>query len=97
MARIALTPELADDFERILDHLLAHQSQNATTVIESIVEAIGILESNPRIGRMTSGGKRELIIGASRTGHVALYRFIEEADLVVVIGIRAQREAGYAR
>jgi hypothetical protein len=28
-------------------------------------------------------------------GHVALYRYVEEVDLVIVLAIRAQKELGY--
>ncbi|MGH8579450.1 MAG: type II toxin-antitoxin system RelE/ParE family toxin, partial [Gammaproteobacteria bacterium] len=40
---------------------------------------------------------RELVIGRSARGYVALYRYIEQIDTVFVLAIRSQREAGYSR
>jgi hypothetical protein len=37
----------------------------------------------------------ELVIGRGSHGHVALYRYVAEMDLVLVLAIRAPREAGY--
>lgn len=95
MAVVELAPEVGDDFDRILNHLLEHDAADATGRIDEIVDAISVLETNPMIGRPTSGGLRELVIGRDSRGYVALYRFIAEIDTVFVLAIRAQKEAGY--
>jgi toxin ParE1/3/4 len=97
MARIELAPEVCDDFERILDHLLQYETADITRRMRTITEALDILENNPRIGRQTASGMRELIIGSDSRGYIALYRFIAELDTVLVLAIRSQREAGYRR
>jgi len=81
--RIELAPEVADDFERILDHLVQHGVQDAASRIQDIIAAIGTLERNPMIGR----GAR---------GYLALYRCIAEIDTAFVLAQTSRSEAGYA-
>ena len=68
--------------ERILDHLEQNQSPQSQTRIADILEAIGLLEHNPLIGRPTTNGMRELVIGQGTRGYVALYRYLAEMDVV---------------
>ena len=95
MARIELVPEIQDDFDRILEHLAEHAVADASGRIREIIEAIGALQHNPLIGRSVSPSTRELVIGRSVRGYVALYRYVEPVDTVFVLAIRSQREAGY--
>lgn len=95
MSRIELAPEIGDDFERILDHLLEHQVSDAPARIESIIKAIEVLERNPLIGRPVRADLRELVIGQRTRGYVALYRYVAAIDTVFVLAIRDQKEAGY--
>lgn len=97
MARIELAPEIRDDFDRILEHLEEHAVEDAPGRIMEIIQAIDVLHHNPIIGRPVSASTRELVIGRSTRGYIALYRYIEEIDTVFVLAIRSQREAGYAR
>ena len=96
MARIELAPEIRDDFDRILEHLAKHAVEDARSRIREIIQAIDVLQHNPLIGRPASADTRELIIGRSALGYVALYRYIDPLDTVFVLTIRGQREAGYA-
>jgi toxin ParE1/3/4 len=95
MSRIELAPEVGDDFDRILEHLLAHQQTDAPSHIEDIIRAIDVLERNPLIGRPARGDLRELVIGRRARGYVALYQYVAELDVVFVLAIRGQKEAGY--
>ncbi|NWG30718.1 MAG: type II toxin-antitoxin system RelE/ParE family toxin [Rhodocyclaceae bacterium] len=97
MARIELAPEVADDFERILEHLARYEVRQPAQRLHEIIAAIDVLETNPLIGRPVENGKRELVIGRRSHGYLALYRYIAEIDTVFVLAIRSQREAGYAR
>ncbi|MGZ5139556.1 MAG: type II toxin-antitoxin system RelE/ParE family toxin, partial [Burkholderiales bacterium] len=63
MARIELAPELTDDFDRILDHLLAHEVEDAASRMSEVISAIDTLEQNPLIGRPVKTDLRELVIG----------------------------------
>ncbi|HEX5393115.1 MAG TPA: type II toxin-antitoxin system RelE/ParE family toxin [Rhodocyclaceae bacterium] len=97
MTRIELAPEVGEDFDRILDHLAQYQVENPVVRIHEIVEAIGVLETNPLIGRPAGNGKRELVIGRRSHGYVALYRYVGEIDTAFVLAVRGQREAGFGR
>ncbi|TMH65538.1 MAG: type II toxin-antitoxin system RelE/ParE family toxin [Betaproteobacteria bacterium] len=97
MSRIELAPEVGEDFERILDHLLRYGVEDPASRIREIVLAIDVLEHNPLIGRPIAGEKRELVIGRRSRGYVALYRYVAEIDTVFVLALRSQREAGYTR
>ena len=96
MSRIELAPEVADDFDRILDHLAQYEVENRTARIDEIIQAINVLEHNPMIGRPALGQMNELVIGRHSHGYVALYRYVAAIDTVFVLAIRSQREAGYA-
>jgi toxin ParE1/3/4 len=97
LSRIELAPEVADDFDRILDHLAEFDAKDRNERIHEIVQAIGVLENNPLIGRPVVGKMNELIIGRDAHGYVALYRYVAAIDTVFVLAIRAQCEAGYVR
>jgi toxin ParE1/3/4 len=95
--RIELAPEVAEDFARILDHLAQYEVEDRAARIGEIIQAIGVLEHNPRIGRPVLGDMNELVIGRHAHGYVALYRYVAAIETVFVLAIRSQREAGYAR
>ena len=97
MSRIELAPEIADDFDRILDHLANHEVEDCAARIDEIVQAISVLERNPLIGRPVPGQMHELVIGRHALGYLALYRYVSAIDTVFVLAIRNQREAGYVR
>ena len=97
MTRVELAPEIQEDLDRILDHLVEHDVGNASERVMEIIEAIDVLQHNPHIGRHASENFRELVIGRNSRGYVALYTYLEVMDTVFVLAIRSQREAGYAR
>jgi toxin ParE1/3/4 len=95
VTRIEIAPEVAEDFERILEHLATYQVEHPERRINDIIGALDVLESNPLIGRPMANGERELIIGRRSHGYLALYRYVAEIDTVIVLAVRNQREAGY--
>jgi plasmid stabilization system protein ParE len=97
VAKVELAPEIQDDFDRIFDHLSGYAVDDVSGRIREIVQAIDVLQYNPLIGRAVSADTRELVIGRSARGYVALYRYIEPVDTVFILAIRGQREAGYER
>ena len=96
MSSIELAPEVAEDFDRIVDHLASYEVKNPEQRIGEIIAALEVLVQNPLIGRLVANAKRELVIGRRSHGYVALYRYVPEIDTVFVLAIRSQREAGYS-
>ena len=62
------------------EHLAQYQVENPEVRIREIIEAMNVLEYNPLIGRPANNGKRELVIGRSSHGYMALYSYIIEID-----------------
>lgn len=96
MARVELAPGVLDDFDRILAFLEEHMVADSMARIAEIVQAIEVLSHNPRIGRVVSKGKRELVIGRKSHGYLALYQYVDALDTVFVLAVRSQREGGYS-
>jgi toxin ParE1/3/4 len=96
MSRIELSAQVADDIDRIVDHLAQHEVTNIAERIHEIITAIDVLAVNPLIGRHVPRDRRELIIGRDNRGYIAMYQYVEAIDTVLVLALRSQREAGYA-
>jgi plasmid stabilization system protein ParE len=94
---ILLAPEALEDLERIFEFETAHDETLAHDHLATIREAIMILDRHPLIGRPArpSATLRELVISQGRSGYVALYEYSPGENLVRVVAIRHQREAGY--
>src|ERR1700742_2333298 len=88
MPRIELAEEIAEDFERILDHLFTHESADPAARITEILRAVDVLEFNPEIGLPNDGGVRELILCRHAYGFVPLYRYVPKVDVAFVLAIR---------
>jgi plasmid stabilization system protein ParE len=84
----------ADDLQRLF-YFLAEQDINAAEqALDAIRKAIAMLQSFPFSCRKAAPDNpflRELIISFGNTGYVALFE-IENADTVMVLAIRHQRE-----
>ena len=95
MAQVIYSDEALADFERIIEFLLETSSDEAIQTLASIGSAVGILQAHPLIGRRIDGHIRELVISHGATGYLALYRFDTAFDVIRILRIRHQREAGY--
>jgi plasmid stabilization system protein ParE len=96
MATLKLTEQAHNDLERIFEFVARNDPRRALATIESIEDGIEVLERHPLIGRRVEEGRRELVISRGRNTYVALYRWFEVEDLVLVLAIRSAREAGYS-
>jgi plasmid stabilization system protein ParE len=67
----------------------------ASDVVANIQSAISILADHPLIGCKRDAFRRELIISYGRSGYVAMYRYDAAYDVVRILRIRHQREAGF--
>jgi toxin ParE1/3/4 len=95
VSRVILSPRVRDDFDRIFEFLFEHAPEFAAVRIQSIIDAIDILQSSPMIGRPVALGQRELVISSGASGYLALYRYDPVKDEVRVLAVRSQRELGY--
>lgn len=95
MARVVYAARAVADFERLVDFLEAQEPGSAAAAVSLIREAVSVLVRHPLMGRPVEAGLRELVISRGRTGYLALYRFVEARDVVVVLALRHQRELGF--
>ena len=95
MASVIYSDAALGDFERIIEFALASSRQDAADTLTRIRSAIEILHAHPLIGRRVEADMRELIISEGATGYIALYRHDAARDIVFVLRLRHQREAGY--
>ena len=89
---------MAPHVERLLlavDFLLESDPDAALETIDLITSAIDVLAKHPLLGRPAGPDYRELVISRGKTGYLALYRYDEAHDEVLVLSVRHQREAGY--
>jgi len=95
MAVVSYAPRASSDLQRLVDFLAESDPSAASQTAELIVSAVEALQHHPLIGRPVEWGFRELVISRGRSGYLALYRYDEARDRVLVLTIRHQREAGY--
>ncbi len=95
MAKLIYSAWAFADLERLTDFLMETDPPAAAVTVGLIGEAVELLVRHPLIGRPVEHELRELVISRGRTGYVALYSFEEDQDVVLILAIRHQREAGY--
>ena len=95
MAVVVYSGAAFDDFERLFEFLAKDDGNPAVVAVSTIKEAITILEHHPRIGRPVEHGLYELVISHGKSGYIALYRYLDTKDRVLVLTLRHQREAGF--
>ena len=95
MAALIYTRRAVADLDRLAKFLAPEGKEATTDAIDVIAHAVEVLERHPRIGRPVEHGLNELVISRGKTGYVALYDYHVHEDLVVILALRHQREAGY--
>lgn len=95
MAAISYAPRALSDLRRLVDFLAESDPPAAAETAGLIVSAVNALQHHPLLGRTVESDLRELVISRGRSGYLALYRYDEARDRVLVLAIRHQREAGY--
>ncbi len=83
------------ELEGLADFLVAGDPLAAAETIDLIEEAVAVLKRHPLVGRPVEHEVRELAISRSQTGYVAICSLEEAYDVVLILAIRHQREAGY--
>jgi len=95
MAKIEYAERALADVERLVDFLMGQDPGAAGQTLDLIQSAIALLKHHPLVGRPKNHGLHELVISRGRTGYLALYRYDEVLDRIIILTIRHQREAGY--
>lgn len=95
MARVIYAARALADLERLTDFLVQTDPVAALETVGLITEAVHVLENHPLIGRTAEQGFRELVISRGMSGYLALYSYEVEQDIVLVLAVRHQREAGF--
>lgn len=95
MAQVIYAARALADLDRLTDFLLVNDPRAASATAALIIEAVSVLAHHPLIGRAVEYDLRELIIARGESGYVALYSHELLDDVVLILAIRHQREAGY--
>jgi toxin ParE1/3/4 len=95
MARVQITTRALDDLERLFDFLADHNPKLARERMLSVGRAFDLLADHPLLGREAEDGRRELILSRGKFGYVAKYRWVAAEDVVLILAVRHQLEAGY--
>jgi plasmid stabilization system protein ParE len=96
MARVEVTERALADLERLFDFIASEDLRRARTQLLSVRKALELLADHPLLGRAAENGRRELILSRGRYGYIAKYRWQPADDVVLILTIRHQLEAGYA-
>jgi plasmid stabilization system protein ParE len=95
MARVQITVRALADLERLFDFLAEHNPKLARERMLSVRRAFELLADHPLLGRQAEDGRRELILSRGRFGYVAKYRWVAAEDVILILAVRHQLEAGY--
>lgn len=97
MPRVIVTESAALGLERCR-HFLAEKNRSAAIMAgQAIKKQFSRLETEPEIGRPVENHMqlRELVIAFGNTGYVALYHHDIDANCVLILAFRHQKEVGY--
>ena len=95
MAEVIVSRNAGADLDRLVDFLADEEPAAALDTYDLVLGALEVLRTYPSIGRPVESILRELVISRGNTGYLALYAYDEQADRVVVLALRHQRELGY--
>jgi plasmid stabilization system protein ParE len=95
VARVEVSARALRDLERLFDFVAEIDPVQALAQVSSVRAAFEVLADHPLLGRIAEGGLRELVLSRGRYGYIAKYRWLSAEDVVLVLAVRRQREAGY--
>lgn len=94
MARVEVSTRALRDLERLFDFVAETDPKRALVQLSSVQAAFELLADHPLLGRTAEDGRRELVLSRGGYGYVAKYRWLPADDVVVILTVRHQREAG---
>ena len=95
MARVEVSTRALRDLERLFDFVAESDATRALAQVSSVRAAFEVLADHPLLGRVAEDGRRELVLSRGRFGYIAKYRWLPAENLVLILAVRHQREAGY--
>lgn len=95
MARVEVSTRALQDLERLFEFIAAGNPARARTQLLSVRRAFELLADHPHLGRLVEDGRRELILSRGGDGYAALYQWFPADEVVMILAVRHQREAGY--
>ena len=95
MARVEVSTRALRDLERLFDFVAEAEPRRALAQLSSVRAAFQVLADHPLLGRVAEEGRRELVLSRGRHGYIAKYRWLPAEDVVLILAVRHQREAGY--
>ena len=95
MAEVVVSKGADADLERLVIFLTDAEPAAALATYALVLGALEVLQTYPTIGRPVDSILRELVVSRGSTGYLALYEYDTQAERVVVLALRHQREAGY--
>jgi plasmid stabilization system protein ParE len=95
MARVEITARALLDLERLFEFIASVDPVRAREQIASVRRAFELLAEHPLLGRIAEHGRRELVLSRGRYGYIAKYRWLPADEVVLILAVRHQREAGY--
>jgi len=95
VARVEVSIQAFRDLERLFDFVAEADSRIALAQLSSVRAAFEVLADHPLLGRLAEDGRRELVLSRGKYGYIAKYRWLPAEDVVLILAVRHQREAGY--
>lgn len=95
MACVEITKRALADLERLFDFIAVEDPARARKQLLSVRRAFVLLADHPHLGRAVEDGRRELVLSRGRYGYVAKYRWLPKDEVILILAVRHQLEAGY--
>lgn len=95
MARVEVSNRALRDLERLFDFIAENDPDLALPQVSSVRAAFEVLADHPLLGRIVEDGRRELVLSRGKYGYIAKYRWLQAENVVLILAVRHQREAGY--
>jgi plasmid stabilization system protein ParE len=95
VARVEVTARALRDLERLLDFVARADAKRALAQLSSVRAAFEVLADHPLLGRVAEDGRRELVLSRGKYGTSQKCRWLPAEDVVLILAVRHQREAGY--
>jgi plasmid stabilization system protein ParE len=95
MARVQVTSRALLDLDRLFEFVATENLVRARLQMLSVRRAFELLADHPHLGRTVEDGRRELILSRGTNGYIALCRWLPVENVVMILAVKHQREAGY--